>query len=64
MKRFNCGIVHRKRLEKPRLPHPSYPKPLKKELDMTVCIAAIANDGSIFAVSDRMLTSDITLSSG
>jgi hypothetical protein len=41
--------------------HPQlFPEPEPEDLEMTVCIAAIASDGSICAVSDKMLSDDDT----
>lgn len=45
-----------KRLEKPcRLPSP-YRKPKETDFDMTICIAAIHNDGGIVGVADKMIS--------
>lgn len=47
-----------KGLEKFRSTRPCYRKPKKEICDMTICIAAIHNDGGIVGVADKMISTN------
>ena len=58
MKKSNGELIP-KRLEKFRPKRPCYRKPKNEICDMTICIAAIHNDGGIVGVADKMISTDV-----